>query len=88
MKDFKVNLDRKIDYIIDQSDSLRQEPMTVTEGKINSLIMEVFSFAANALVNLNELVDVDEETRELVLKKILEHDKVIREHKRMSEHLK
>ena len=78
----KEDLNKKIDYIIDLEDEIRREQLTNREKKLFGLILNVFSFSANALIRLEKLTDSEIEALHETMKR---HDKVIKEHERMAE---
>ncbi len=78
------NLDKKIDHIIDLEDEIRKEQLTDMEKKLFGLILNVFSFSANALIELEKLTGSEIGVLHQTMKR---HDKIIKEHERMTERL-
>ncbi len=78
------NLGKKINYIIDLEDEIRKEQLTDLEKKFFGLILNVFSFSANALIELEELTGSEIGALHETMKR---HDKIIKEHERMAERL-
>ena len=78
----KEDLDKKIDYIIDLEDKIRREGLTKEEEKLFGSILNVFSFSARTIIELEKLTDSEIEALNEKMKRV---DKLIKEHERMAE---